>query len=105
MTRPSGCQSREISPPSPAIVVRTRKSPKPLLPVGDTTVGPPRSVQVTTRVSPWFAQWIWIRPAVAESAPYLVEFVANSWSSKARLEITDPEISMSHPVTENLEES
>jgi len=34
MTRPSDLQSREISPPSPAIVVRTRRSPKPVLPVG-----------------------------------------------------------------------
>jgi hypothetical protein len=103
MTRPSGFQSREISPPRPAIVVRTRRSPNPLLPVGDTTAGPPRSVQMTTKVSPWFAHWIRIRPAVAESAPYLVAFVANSLSSNARLEITDPEISTSHPVTENLE--
>ena len=53
----------------------------------------------------WFAHWIRIRPAVVESAPYFVAFVANSLSSNARLEITDPEISMSHPVTENLEAS
>jgi hypothetical protein len=32
-----------------------------------------------------------------------VAFVANSLSSNARLEITDPEISMSHPVTANLD--
>ena len=67
----------DFSPPSPAIVVRTRRSPKPLFPVGGATSGPPRSVHVIMRVSPWFAQWIWIRPAVAESTPYLVEFVAN----------------------------
>jgi hypothetical protein len=43
MTRPSGCQSQEISPPRPAIVVRMRSSPNPLFPVGGTTSGPPRS--------------------------------------------------------------
>jgi hypothetical protein len=42
---------------------------------------------------------------VVESAPYFVAFVANSLSSNAKLEIADVVISMSHPVTENLEAS
>jgi hypothetical protein len=46
MTRPSGCQSREISPPRPPTVERMRSSPNPLLLVGWTVSGPPRSIRV-----------------------------------------------------------
>jgi hypothetical protein len=86
------------------MVVRTSRSPNPLFFfVGVTISGPPRSVHVTERVSPRIAHWIWIRPVVVESAPYFVAFVVNSFSSNAKLEITDVSIFTSHPVTENLE--
>jgi hypothetical protein len=102
ITSPSGFQSREISPPNwPAAVARTRKSPNPALPMGEGIGGPPSSVQEMTTAPARSAQWIWIRPAVAESAPYFTELVANSFSSSARLEITDPEISISQPTIES----
>ena len=102
MTRPSAFHSREMSPPSsPVTVARTRRSPNPSLPIGGTTGGPPCSDQVMTTCPARSAQWTSICPAVEESAPYFTEFVANSCSSSARLEIVDPEISISQPMIEN----
>ncbi len=87
-TRPSVRQSKAAVPPSwPDMLRATSPLPKPAGPAGATTGGPPRSVQTSATSAPWAGHDTSSLPLAAESAPYLIELVASSWTTRASVVI------------------
>ena len=73
-------------PPSwPEMLFIINCVPNPALPLGAVTVGPPFSDHVRVSEPSWAMPDTASVPVGTERAPYLMEFVANSWTTRARV--------------------
>jgi len=86
ITTPSGGHSKAIEPRNwPVTLLASSLLPKPSGAVGAAVGGPPSSFHTITMDPSLALQVRSMMPSSTESAPYLIELVASSWTIKARV--------------------